>query len=102
MSKKQPKKLKNKIGKKEFLVALQANQGASYEAWMGAMKDACEASGGWVSDDQEFKTSIRRKAGQVLRHINKLKTTKKPWTMPEAPPVVQPTYADLAKDLGLL
>lgn len=99
--KKRPKKNKNKIGKKAFLIALQANQTASYDDWIDAMKEACIASGGWVNED-DFKTSVRRKAGQVLRYINELESTKKDWIMPDAPAVVQPTYADIAKDLGLL
>jgi hypothetical protein len=103
------KQRRNYIDDKAFLTVLHANQEADYDVWLAEMRKACTASEGTIEDN--FDTHVRRKAGQILRRINdsiekenrnlKAKDQIAKWKMPAAPPKSNPTFLDLARELGL-
>ena len=100
MGRKNKKALNNYIDPTRFVHALSANQDKTFDEWMEAMKQACRDSNGSISKD--FQTSIRRKAGQVIRHINKELPEGSKWSMPRAPEKARVTYVDIARQAGLL
>ena len=101
MSKKKNKAKINYIEKERLCKELASmNEDTGYVVWLNKMKKACTDSGGIINAD--FEKTTRRRAGQIIRHINEAIPEENHWSMPKAHPQKRETYLDIARKAGLL